>query len=463
MSRATVAMIGAGPASLYGTEVLASEGFDVVILNRDIKPGGLAEFGIYPTKYKMKRGLRTYFDKILSDPAVSYLGNVSVGLEGDLSLEEVRDLGVSAVVVAVGAQGTNWLGLPGETGPGVYHAKDLVYHYNGLPPYSEEEFPIGNRVVVVGLGNVCLDIVHWLVCEKQVESVTAVARRGPAERKFTRKEYKLVSGALDQEGLRRELGAVAPVMESVGQDPERELENLLKFVDVPLEKESPTKFSMRFLRSPVGVARDDDGRVTGLITEVTELMPPTEEGWVGLRRTGRQEVVACDTVVFAIGDSIEPSLGLPLSEERANQFATVREPWPEEDSERPRYMVYDPAAGAPMWGTFVVGWARQASDGLVGKARADAVQGCEEILAYLRGEFPEGPGAPREGAEVAREVRALLQERGVRFVEYDEVVRLKEMEEEEAQKRGLEEFRYSRRQAILECLSGTRVVDSGEE
>ncbi|MFP4599686.1 MAG: NAD(P)-binding protein, partial [Persicimonas sp.] len=96
----TIAMIGAGPAALYSTAKLAAAGHDVVILNRDIKPGGLAEFGIYPNKYKMKNGLRVFFRKILADERVSYFGNVSVGVDADLTLDEIREMGFDALVVA---------------------------------------------------------------------------------------------------------------------------------------------------------------------------------------------------------------------------------------------------------------------------------------------------------------------------------------------------------------------------
>ncbi|MFW5967437.1 MAG: FAD-dependent oxidoreductase, partial [Persicimonas sp.] len=231
----TIAMVGAGPAAMYSTAKLIEAGHEVVIINRDIKPGGLAEFGIYPTKYKMKKGLRALFRRILSDDKVTYFGNVSVGIDADITIEQIREAGFDALVVAVGAQGTKWLGLPGEEAEAVFHAKDLVYHYNGLPPYSERAFPIGDRVCVVGLGNVCLDIVHWLTCEEKVESVTAVARRGPAERKTTRKELRIVSGAIDVEQLRAEFDAIAPEMESVGQDPDEVFEKLTRFVDVPQE------------------------------------------------------------------------------------------------------------------------------------------------------------------------------------------------------------------------------------
>ncbi|MFU8807462.1 MAG: hypothetical protein ACNA8W_26870, partial [Bradymonadaceae bacterium] len=174
-----------------------------------------------------------------------------------------------AIVVAVGAQGTKWLGLPGEEAAESFHAKDLVYHYNGLPPFSEREFPIGKNVCVVGLGNVSMDIVHWLVCDRKVETVTAIARRGPGERAFTDKEFKLVCGALDVDQVRAELDAIGPNLEAIGQEPSEFIEYVTKYVDEPLEAESGTKFRMRFLRSPARVEVDAQGHVSGLTCEKT--------------------------------------------------------------------------------------------------------------------------------------------------------------------------------------------------
>jgi ferredoxin--NADP+ reductase len=61
------------------------------------------------------------------------------------------------------------INLPGENLKGVYHAKDLVYHYNQLPPYSTQPFPIGKKVAIIGAGNVMTDIAHYLICYCDVE------------------------------------------------------------------------------------------------------------------------------------------------------------------------------------------------------------------------------------------------------------------------------------------------------
>ncbi len=447
-----VAIVGAGPAALYAAQRLVKDGHAVALFNRDIKHGGLAEFGIYPNKFKMKSGLRKVFAKILDDENVAYFGHVRVGDGGDLTLDDLRELGFDALVVAVGAQGTKWLGLPGEDLAQVYHAKDIVYHYNGLPPFSETSYPIGADVCVIGLGNVCLDIVHWLVCDVQCASVTAIARRGPAERAYTDKEMKLVSGALDVEAVRAEIMTLAEQFEAVGQDPATLADEIVKFADEPLEVPSPTRFVMRYLRSPSAIV-GEDGRPVGLQCEITRL-ELRDDGTTKAVRTGEFETIACDTVIFAIGDSIEPTIGLPLEPRWGATFMTVPAPWPE-NPERDRYMVYDPEAEEPIWDCFVVGWARKASDGLVGKARADAVQGCDEVLAYLEGRFDQGPGTPQPRDQVWARAAALLTERGAEFVTWGDVLRLTSLEEEVAAQRGLLEFKYATTVEMLSLLRET--------
>src|SRR5688500_160413 len=200
-----VAVIGAGPAGLFGARELVNLGARVALFNRDIKPGGLAEYGIYPNKYTMKGGLRKQFRQIMDLPNLDYYGNVTIGSQGDLTLDDLRALGFQAILVTAGAQGTKWLGLPGENLEGVYHAKDVVYYYNGLPPYSQNSFRFGRRCAVIGAGNVMLDITHFLSREKKVDEVIAVVRRGPAEVKVDKKEMEYVIDNLDLAALDAEV------------------------------------------------------------------------------------------------------------------------------------------------------------------------------------------------------------------------------------------------------------------
>ena len=214
-----VAIVGAGPAGLYAARKLAEGGARVVLFNRDVKPGGLAEYGIYPDKLKMKQGLRAQFHQILDLSPIDYYGNVTVCCGGNIVLEDLLESGFQAVLITTGAQGTKWLRLPGENLPGVYHAKNIIFHYNLLPPFSEKKYLLGKRVVVVGAGNVMMDVAHYLVRDRKVEEVIVVVRRGPADVKFTKKEMENVAGNLDMKAFDCEFARVAPIMLSAGQTP----------------------------------------------------------------------------------------------------------------------------------------------------------------------------------------------------------------------------------------------------
>src|SRR4030065_140764 len=99
----TVAVVGAGPAGLFAAKELATQGIKVALVNRDIKPGGLAEYGIYPPKLKMKNGLRAQFRQVLAHPNIEYFANITIGNDADFSLGELYSMGFSAIFVNAGA------------------------------------------------------------------------------------------------------------------------------------------------------------------------------------------------------------------------------------------------------------------------------------------------------------------------------------------------------------------------
>src|SRR5204862_929131 len=191
-----------------------------IIFNRDVKPGGLAEYGIYPVKDKMKVGLRKQFAKVLSLPNVHYFGHIPVGADSAVSIDTLREFKPAAMVFAVGAQGTKKLGLPGEEATGVYCAKDFVYFYNQLPPFASQDFSTGKRVAIIGMGNVAIDLAHWFLVDapEKPDEAIIVARRGPFEAKFDQKEFAFVDKYLDREAFRQELLRIQPQLEAVGQD-----------------------------------------------------------------------------------------------------------------------------------------------------------------------------------------------------------------------------------------------------
>lgn len=372
-----VAVIGAGPAGLFAAERLAAMGYGVALINRDIKPGGMAEYGIYPDKHTVKEGLRKQFNHILSCDQVHYYGNICVGEGRGLTIPDLLNWGFPAVLVACGAQGTKWLGLPGEKLSGVYHAKDVVYHYNRLPPFSTMPIRIGKRVVIVGAGNVMADVARYLIHQDQVEEVHICVRRGPAEVKFTRKELETIIGAFDLNQLEGEITRVAPMMQTLGQDPAKEL---AFFKSTLLKAETytgATRILMHFLVSPLEITGDSNDRMNGLLLEDNTLVGDREN--TSARGLGTKWMLEADTVIFAIGDKVEAELGLPLSR---NDYRHAEQPAFPVDGQS--YEVEDPISGKPWTGVFLAGWSRVASSGLVGNAKKDGVNSACAIDQYLR-------------------------------------------------------------------------------
>jgi ferredoxin--NADP+ reductase len=436
-----VAVLGAGPAGLFGARSLAIEGARVVLFNRDIKPGGLAEYGIYPTKHKMKEGLRKQFRQILQIPEIDYYGNVRIGTSGDLTLDDIKAAGFQALLVTVGAQGTKWLGLPGEDIPkGVYHAKDIVYHYNKLPPNSEKKYYIGKHVALVGAGNVMLDISRWLIREMKVEEVKAVVRRGPAEVKFDKKEMESVAANLDLTALDAELSRVAPVMESIGQDVQAAKEFILAGLQKAKEPVSEACLRFDFLASPVRILGDASGQVTGLEVEETTLVPV--DGDTKAKGTGVKRILNVDTVIFCIGDKVDESFGLPV---QRNEF--VKNPNPNYPIEGISHEVMDPDTGKSIEGIFVSGWSRKASTGLVGIARKDGESGAQAVLQYLH------TLSPAQNIEsVMENVQRLLQKLDKPVITKEDIQRLEAAEQAEAERLLLEEFKFGSNDEMLAAM-----------
>lgn len=437
-----VAVIGAGPAGLYAAKQLACEDTQVALLNRDIKPGGLAEYGIFHNKHKMKNGLRKIFCRLLEDPKIHYYGNVVIGEDGDIRLDDLRDIGFQAIMVTVGAQGTKWLGLPGEDLKGVYHAKDLVYHYNQLPPFSQKDFPIGDRVVIIGVGNVMIDIAHYCIRDLKVKEVISIARRGPADVKFTKKEMCYVVDNLDLDALDTEIARTAPILEKVGQDPEAAKAFILSACEKAYPSISNTRFQLNFLAQPKAIIGDENGKVTGLEVDETTL-ELREPGVTKAVRLGTTRLIDCDSVVFCIGDRVDPSFGIPL--DKWQEYA--KHPEPRSPIGGNSHEAYNPETGEAVEGVFLAGWAREASSGLVGAARKDGECGARAVFQYLE-TLP-----PSESPEkVLKALDKKLGKLDKPIVTQGDLQKLTAVELLKAEEQGLETFKFSTNEEMLNVM-----------
>jgi ferredoxin--NADP+ reductase len=209
-----VAVVGSGPAGFYAAGHLLDSDLPVEVdmIERLPTPWGLVRLGVAPDHPKIK-AVSKAFERIAARPGFRLLGGVEVGR--DLAHDDLVRL-YDAVVYAVGAQTDRRMGIPGEDLPGSWAATELVAWYNGHPDYQELEFDLsGKRAVVVGAGNVALDVVRMLALSPEeirptdttdeaieailgsgIEEIVLLARRGPAQAAFTTSTRRSSSSTL---------------------------------------------------------------------------------------------------------------------------------------------------------------------------------------------------------------------------------------------------------------------------
>jgi ferredoxin--NADP+ reductase len=170
------------------------------------------------------------------------------------------------------------------------------------------------------------------------------------------------------------------------------------------------------------------------------------DGNIACKATDKTADIAVDTMIFAIGDVADPAVGLPY-----NRDAYVTNPAVGEDPKgAPHYQLFDPATGKVMEGMYAVGWARKASEGLVGIARHDGEVGAAHVLKYLES-VGDSNGASAE------QVRGHLERKGVRLVDKSDLELLARAEEKIAQERGLTWFKFDKDEDMLAAIEAHKV------
>ncbi|WNF28591.1 FAD-dependent oxidoreductase [Streptomyces sp. C11-1] len=200
-----VAVVGTGPAGMYAAQdLLLHTGAEVTLIDRLPVAGGLVRYGVAPDHPATKKVGDT-FSRFHSHPRVRMHLGIEVGR--DVTAEELA-AHHDAVIYAVGASTDRRLGVPGEESPGVLSATSFVAWYNAHPEAVAQGVDLSaERVVVVGNGNVALDVARILVADpetlaatdiathalealraSQVREVVVLGRRGPEDAAYTRSE-----------------------------------------------------------------------------------------------------------------------------------------------------------------------------------------------------------------------------------------------------------------------------------
>jgi ferredoxin--NADP+ reductase len=408
-----IAVIGAGPAGIYAAEALTRQTdvpVAVDLVDRLPTPFGLVRHGIAPDHPKM-RAIRDTLRRTLDHPDVRFVGNVDVG--SDITLDELRRH-VDAVLYTYGASLDRRLGIDGEQLPGSLAATELVAWYTGHPDADrgrvEAALALARSVVVVGVGNVALDVARVLartpeeleptdmpqhvldaLAAAPVETVTVLGRRGPAQATFTTQELRelaeLAGATVLVDAADLELDPTAEELAAGDRVITRNLAVLRGWTDhVP--EPGRVRLALRFFSRPTRLL--GEGRVSAVEVERTAV--DAEGRAVG---TGETELLPADLVVRSVGYRGSSLPGLPVDE----RTATV-----------PHHEGRVLRGGRPSPGEYVAGWIKRGPTGVVGTNKHDARETVAALLAdALEGRLvPRGPVGDLVDTLVARDVEPVL-------------------------------------------------------
>jgi ferredoxin--NADP+ reductase len=413
-----VAVVGSGPAAFYAAgHLLASEDppAQVDLIERLPTPWGLVRLGVAPDHPQLKTVSKA-FEKIAARPGFRFLGNVEVGR--DVTHEELAGL-YDAVIYAVGSQTDRRLGIPGEDLPGSWAATQLVAWYNGHPDFQDLVFDLSaERAVVVGNGNVALDVARMLALTREelaptdttdeaieaivgsaIREIVVLGRRGPVQAAWTSTELGEMgdlAGAdviVDPAELVLEPESQAE-LEQASNVVKRNVEILRDFAArTPSGK--PRIVRLRFRVSPVAILGEDRVEAVEIVRNRLEA---DSSGRVRPVPTDEREVFECGLVFRSVGYHGVPLPGVPY-DERAGTIPN--------DGGR----VLD-GDGRPIPGFFAAGWIKRGPTGVIGTNKKDATETVDLLLEDARaGRLPE------RGLDGS--IDALLGERGVEVVTYE--------------------------------------------
>jgi ferredoxin--NADP+ reductase len=415
-----IAIVGSGPAGYYTAEAAQKEFGDEVrvdIFDLLPVPYGLIRTGVAPDHQSIKAVSRRYEKTALSDN-VRFVGNVAVGR--DVSIPELQAL-YDAVVLATGAPKDRPLEIPGATLRNVFGSAAFVGWYNGHPEFAALDPDLsGKTAVVIGMGNVALDVARILAKTPQefagsdivahaldalkasnIERIVILGRRGPHQIMMTPKEL----------GELGELERAAPHVDPRDMPEEAEdaiLEPGLRksvtlirgFAAMPEDIRAEKRIAIEFDFFAQPVALSGEGQVAAIEVERTEVVAGRANG------TGERYSIPASLVVSCIGYRTTPIPDVPF-DERQGRFAN-------DD-------------GRILPGLYAVGWARRGPSGTIGTNKPDGFS----VVGKIREDIESGALGTtlRQGRPG---FDALAEARGLDVVTFRDWKKIEEAEERAA-------------------------------
>ncbi|MCX6411367.1 MAG: FAD-dependent oxidoreductase [Actinobacteria bacterium] len=403
---ARIAVIGAGPAGFYATGHLldAEATIEVDLFDRLPTPWGLVRAGVAPDHPKIK-AVSKVFEKIAAKPGFRMFGNVEIGR--DISHAQLMEH-YDAVIYSYGAQADRRMGIPGEDLIGSIPATAFVAWYNGHPDFYNLDPDLQvDRAVVIGNGNVAVDVARMLVLAPEelaptdtgdhaieqfskstISDVVIAGRRGPLQAAYTNPELlelgELQIADVIIDPAEAALDALSQTDFAEASKPDqRNVETVLEYAQRS-RTTKPRTVTLRYLLSPLELR--GDGRVEEIVM-VRNRLERSDDGSIRAVATDQTETIPCGLVLRSVGYRGLPVEGVPFDEKRCViPHAEGR--------------ALD-ATGKPVPGVYCTGWIKRGPSGVIGTNKKDAVETAGALLEDLAaGRLHDAPSPTLEAIEV---------------------------------------------------------------
>lgn len=413
MEKLRLAVVGAGPAGIYASDLIlkAERDFEVSIDLFDLLPTpyGLVRYGVAPDHPRIKGIVNALFE-VLDRGDIRFFGNVEYGK--DLTLDDLKNH-YNAVIFATGAIRDADLSIPGIELDGSYGAADFVNWYDAHPDFPREWPLDAKEVAVIGNGNVALDVARMLVKspddlssteipphvekglrESKITDVHVFGRRGPAQVKFSPLELREalavegVQSIVYDEDFEYDEGSAKQMEES---NQTRVMVKTLEGLRENPQPEAERRLHLHFLSTPEEIV--GDGKVEAIRIRRNHL-----DGSGGVVATDEVREIPVQAVYRAVGYFGSPLPDVPFDE----QYGVIKN-----DGGR---VIEE--TGEQVRGVYATGWIKRGPVGLIGHTKADAI----ETIGYLLKDKDNwwSPEKPSEDAVVE-----LMKSKGIEFVNWD--------------------------------------------
>lgn len=385
-----IAIIGAGPAGLYAADAYIKQSPKPVaidIFDKLPAPYGLVRYGVAPDHQKIKSVTKLY-DRILARPEVRFFGNVTFGVDitrSDLATHYDQTL------YAVGAQQGRSLNIPGESHRNCLSATEFVAWYNGHPEFRDLEVDLsGDYAVVVGAGNVALDVARILalseselrqtdiadyaleqLIDSNIHQIYVLSRRGPAQAKFTPIELKellaLEAATVVVEPEALELDPASQRIADADKTVQRNMDIFHTFAEDTVH-DKPKRIHFRFLTSPIEIVGHPES--IEIVRVGLNRLESDESGYIQAVDSGVSGAIPADLVLSSVGYRGTRLPNVPFDEKRGiipNRNGRI----------------IDGESGSVVQNEYVSGWIKRGPSGVIGTNKPDSVETVQCMIEDL--------------------------------------------------------------------------------